>query len=208
MEFWDKHKQASIVVICLVIVFGIIYYFGNKSMSNGEALANVAIKHSTENFTGAIIVTNHGPIEIKFLSDKAPNTVKNFINLAQKGFYDNTKFHRVIKDFMIQGGDPLSKDDSLQSRWGTGDPGYKFADEINDVPLMQGVMAMANSGPNTNGSQFFIITAPATPWLQGKHTAFAKVVNGMDVALGISTVKTGEGDVPVDPVIVEKINLK
>ena len=207
MDFWEKHKQVNIVIIGLVIVFGIIYYLGNKSMTNGEALANVSTKTSTESFTGAIIATNHGSIEIQFLPDKAPNTVKNFIKLAQSNFYDDTKFHRVIKDFMIQGGDPNSKGDN-KNTYGQGDPGYKFNDEISDVPLIQGVVAMANSGPNTNGSQFFIITASATPWLQGGYTAFAKVVSGMDVAFEISTVKTGQNDVPVNPVIVQKINLK
>lgn len=208
MEFWDKHRQVTITIIGLVIVFGIIYYFGNKSMSNGEALANLAAKSTTEDFTGASIVTNKGTIDIELLSEKAPNTVLNFIKLAQGNFYENTKFHRVIKDFMIQGGDPLSKDDSLKSRWGTGGPGYKFNDEINNIPMIQGTVAMANSGPNTNGSQFFIITAPATPWLEGGYTAFGKVVNGMDIALDISTVKTGANDVPVEPIIIQKIILK
>lgn len=208
MEFWDRHKQVIVVIIGLLVVFGIIYYFGNKSVTNGAALANASIKNSTENFSGAVIVTNYGSIGIEFMPDKAPRTVKNFIDLAEKNFYDNTKFHRVIKDFMIQGGDPLSKDDSLQSRWGTGGPGYKFNDEINDTPMVQGVVAMANAGPNTNGSQFFIITALRTPWLEGGYTAFAKVTSGMDVALQISNVKTGANDIPIDPVVVEKINLK
>ncbi len=207
MDFWEKHKQVNIVIAGLVVVFGIIYYFGNKSIINGQAMANAAIKTSTENFTGAVIVTNRGSIEIQFLPDKAPNTVKNFIKLAQNNFYDNTKFHRVIKDFMIQGGDPNSKGED-KTVYGRGDAGYKFNDEISDVPLIQGVVAMANSGPNTNGSQFFIITASATPWLQGGYTAFAKVVSGMDVAFEISTVKTGQNDVPVNPVIVQKITLK
>src|SRR3989344_5935972 len=191
MGFWDKHKQVTIVIVGLVIVFGIIYYFGNKSMSNGEVLASVATKSSTESFDGADIVTNHGTISIAFLPDKAPNTVANFIKLAQSNFYDNTKFHRVIKDFMIQGGDPNSKGDD-KFAYGKGGPGYKFNDEINDIKMIQGVVAMANSGPNTNGSQFFIITAPATPWLQGGYTAFANVTDGMDVALEISTNPTGE----------------
>jgi len=208
MGFWDKHKQVIIVIIGLVIVFGVIYYFGNKSMSNGEVLASVATKSSTESFDGAEIITNHGSIAIEFFADKAPNTVANFIRLVQSNFYDNTKFHRVIKDFMIQGGDPLSKDDSLKPRWGTGGPGYKFNDEINDTKMVQGTVAMANSGPNTNGSQFFIITAPSTPWLEGGYTSFAKVVDGMEVAMEISTIRTGANDVPNDPVIIEKVNLK
>lgn len=207
MNFWDKHKQVSLIIIGLIIVFCIIYYFGNKSITNGEAMVNASIKNSNENFSGAIISTNHGDIEIEFMPDKAPNTINNFINLTQKNFFDGTKFHRVIKDFMIQGGDPNSKSDD-KATYGHGGPGYKFNDEINDTPMVQGIVAMANSGPNTNGSQFFIITAPSTPWLQGGYTAFAKVVSGMDVALEISNVSTGQNDIPNDPVIIKKVNLK
>ncbi|HEY9584127.1 MAG TPA: peptidylprolyl isomerase [Candidatus Paceibacterota bacterium] len=207
MTFWERHRQVILVVIGLVIVAGIIYYFGNKSMIKSEALANASIRTSVESFIGASIVTNYGNIEMEFFPEKAPNTVKNFIKLAQSGFYNGTKFHRVIKDFMIQGGDPNSKGDD-KTLYGRGGPGYKFADEMNDVPLVQGIVAMANSGPNTNGSQFFIITAASTPWLQGKHTAFAKVVAGMDEVLQISMLEKDQNDVPLEPVIVEKINLK
>ena len=120
----------------------------------------------------------------------APKTTENFVKLAKEGFYDGTKFHRVIKGFMIQGGDPQTKDDALMARWGTGGPGYKFEDEIhgqnrNDV----GTIAMANSGPNTNGSQFFINTAPNN-FLDAKHTVFGKVIQGMDVVNAIQDVET------------------
>src|SRR3989344_2873086 len=111
MTFWERHRQVILVVIGLVIVAGIIYYFGNKSMIKSEALANASIRTSVESFIGASIVTNYGNIEMEFFPEKAPNTVKNFIKLAQSGFYNGTKFHRVIKDFMIQGGDPNSKGD-------------------------------------------------------------------------------------------------
>ncbi|HEY4495774.1 MAG TPA: peptidylprolyl isomerase [Candidatus Paceibacterota bacterium] len=156
----------------------------------------------------AIIKTSMGDIKIKLLEEKAPATVTNFIKLAKSGFYDNTKFHRVISDFMIQGGDPLSKDDTMKEQWGTGGPGYKFDDEISDEPLVKGIVAMANSGPSTNGSQFFIITTSATPWLQGKHTAFGRVIFGMDIVDKISTVSTDARDIPIQPITVEKIILK
>ena len=155
--------------------------------------------------TEALIKTSLGDIRIKLLEDKAPKTVENFIKLAKDNFYDNTKFHRIIPDFMIQGGDPLTKNDAVKERWGTGGPGYKFADEPNNVKMVRGVVAMANSGPDTNGSQFFIITATETPWLQGKHTAFGEVVSGMDVIDKISQVAKDANDVPLQPVVIKEI---
>ena len=156
----------------------------------------------------ATIHTNRGDFTIEFLPDQAPNTVANFIKLAQSGFYDGTKFHRVIKNFMNQGGDPQSKDDSKQALWGTGGPGYQFADEIsarnsNDV----GTIAMANSGPNTQGSQFFINTAP-NHFLDSKHTVFGKVTAGLDVAMAINGVATDSSDRPVQSVVITNITLK
>ena len=150
--------------------------------------------------------TNKGDIEIKF-GTKTPATVENFIKLAKSGFYDGVKFHRVIKGFMIQGGDPLTKDDTAVSRWGTGGPGYTFADEIgpdnkNDI----GTIAMANAGPNTNGSQFFI-NAAANNFLDTKHTVFGKVTKGMDVVTAIDNVPTGAGDRPLSPVVIVSITL-
>lgn len=158
--------------------------------------------------TGAVFSTSQGEIEVIFFPDKAPKTVANFIELTQKGFYDGTKFHRVIKDFMIQGGDPFSKNDALRGQWGTGGPGYQFDDEINSEKLVRGVLAMANAGPNTNGSQFFIVTAVATPWLDGRHTVFGRVVNGIEAVDAISAVPTGEREIPQAPVVVKKIILK
>jgi cyclophilin family peptidyl-prolyl cis-trans isomerase len=136
----------------------------------------------------AVMETSAGEIRIALWPDKAPQTVGNFVGLARQGFYDNLVFHRVIHDFMIQGGCPKGS--------GTGGPGYDFADEINDRKLVKGVLAMANAGPNTNGSQFFIITAPATPWLDGAHTGFGEVVAGEDVVEAIGTTPTGPGDRP------------
>ena len=164
-----------------------------------------------KNITQAVIKTNLGNFTLKFYSDDAPKTVENFIKLAASGFYNGTKFHRVIKGFMIQGGDPFSKDNSLKNQWGTGGPGYEFKDEINNHKLVKGSLAMANSGPNTNGSQFFMVTADATPWLDGKHTNFGEVIEGMDVIDKIQNVKTegpGAIDRPVEDVIIEGIDLK
>lgn len=155
----------------------------------------------------ATLHTNKGDINIEFLADDAPNTAINFTKLATKGFYDGTKFHRVIQDFMIQGGDPLTRDDMQVRRWGTGGPGYTFPDEIhknnrNDI----GTIAMANAGPNTNGSQFFINTANNNS-LDTKHTVFGRVTKGMDVVSQIESVAVGESDRPVDPVIVERVTV-
>ena len=155
----------------------------------------------------ATITTSKGVIEIELLKDKAPNTVDNFISLAQSGFYSGTKFHRVIKDFMIQGGDPLTKDDAQKATWGTGGPGYAFPDEINDVKLVRGILAMSNAGINTNGSQFFIITTESTPWLDGHHTAFGRVSTGMEVVNAIENTPT-TGDVPNEPIIVQSVTIK
>ncbi|MEA2389908.1 MAG: peptidyl-prolyl cis-trans isomerase [Solirubrobacteraceae bacterium] len=143
--------------------------------------------------------TTLGTIEIELFDDDAPKTVENFRKLAADGFYDGVIFHRVIPDFMIQGGDPDGT--------GRGGPGYTFEDEINDHKIVRGTFAMANAGPNTNGSQFFLVTAQATPWLDGKHTAFGQVTDGMDVVDAIEKVETGAGDRPVDPPKIERVEL-
>ena len=147
----------------------------------------------------ATLHTNHGAIELELFPADAPKTVQNFEDLARKGFYDGVIFHRVIPDFMIQGGDPQGT--------GTGGPGYTFEDEINDHKVVRGALAMANAGPNTNGSQFFIVTAEACPWLDGKHTVFGRVTGGMDVADAISQVETGPGDKPREDVVIERVDL-
>jgi cyclophilin family peptidyl-prolyl cis-trans isomerase len=146
--------------------------------------------------------TNRGDIEIEH---DAPNTVANFVKLAKAGFYDGTKFHRVIKDFMIQGGDPQTKDDSLQSRWGTGGPGYTFEDEIHmENKNVTGTISMANAGPDTNGSQFFINTADNS-FLDDKHTVFGKVVRGMEVVREIEGTDTTMEDRPLTPMVINSI---
>ena len=151
--------------------------------------------------------TSKGDIVLEMLDAEAPNTVANFAKLARDGFYDSTKFHRVIKDFMIQGGDPQTKDDSLMARWGTGGPGYKFADEIHaGNHNAVGTIAMANAGPNTNGSQFFINVKDNT-FLDTKHTVFGTVVSGMDIVQAIENVPTNEMDRPLEAVTIRSITV-
>jgi peptidyl-prolyl cis-trans isomerase B (cyclophilin B) len=147
----------------------------------------------------AVIKTNHGPIEIELFRDDAPKTVNNFVKLANDGFYDSVIFHRVIPDFMIQGGDPTGT--------GSGGPGYTFEDEFNDRKVARGALAMANAGPNTNGSQFFIVTTDAAPWLDGKHTVFGKVTEGMEIVDQISEVPRDARDRPHDDVVIEGVSV-
>jgi peptidyl-prolyl cis-trans isomerase B (cyclophilin B) len=147
----------------------------------------------------ATLHTNAGPVTVTFFDDDAPKTVENFRKLAGDGFYDGLIFHRVIKDFMIQGGDPEGT--------GTGGPGYTFEDEINDHKVVRGALAMANAGPNTNGSQFFIVTTEAAPWLDGKHTVFGEVTDGMDAVDAIEATETGPGDRPTEQQVIERVEL-
>jgi len=160
-----------------------------------------------QKYKEAIVKTNYGDITVEFYGDDSPITVNNFMNLASDGFYKNTRFHRVIEDFMIQGGDPNSKGKDVSS-YGTGGPGYKFDDEFNNHKLVRGSLAMANSGPNTNGSQFFIVTKEATPWLDGVHTNFGRVISGMKVADKIESLETNESGLPAKDVIIKSIELK
>jgi len=149
--------------------------------------------------TTATLHTNHGAIAIELYPDEAPKTVENFTKLAGDGFYDGVIFHRIIPDFMIQGGDPTGT--------GRGGPGYTFEDEFNDHKVERGALAMANAGPNTNGSQFFIVTADACPWLDGKHTVFGRVASGMDVVDDIAGVDTDAADRPRQDVVIERVEL-
>ncbi len=151
--------------------------------------------------------TSKGDITLEMLDNEAPNTVANFVKLAKEGYYDGTKFHRVIRDFMVQGGDPQTKDDSLMSRWGTGGPGYTFADEIHpDNHNTVGTIAMANAGPDTNGSQFFI-NVHDNNFLDTKHTVFGKVTAGMEVVEAIESVDTNEMDRPLEAIVIEKVTV-
>ena len=165
------------------------------------------INNDETKFMKATLKTSMGDIVIE-LDSRTPNTVANFTKLASEGFYDGTKFHRVIEGFMSQGGDPLSKDDSKEMMWGTGGPGYKFADEILPTNSnVAGTISMANAGPNTNGSQFFI-NAIDNHGLDTKHTVFGKVIAGMDVAEAINKTPTDERDRPLTPVVLESITLE
>jgi len=149
--------------------------------------------------SSATLHTSEGAIEVELYPDDAPKTVENFVKLARDGFYDGVIFHRVIPDFMIQGGDPTGT--------GTGGPGYEFEDEFNDHPVARGALAMANAGPNTNGSQFFIVTTEAAPWLNGKHTVFGKVTSGMDIVDRISEADRDGNDKPRTPIAIDRIDV-
>jgi cyclophilin family peptidyl-prolyl cis-trans isomerase len=221
------NKYVSIIVVLVLVVFGIWFSSRNpvseinkgdtvvEKINSPEVILDTKPEVTPENNTNdtkkimqAVLNTNKGAITIEFFDAQAPNTVANFVKLAQEGFYDGIKFHRVIAGFMIQGGDPLTKDDSKMAMWGTGGPGYQFADELgptnkNDV----GTISMANAGPNTNGSQFFINVA-ANNFLDGKHTVFGKVVAGMDVVTVIENVKVGANDRPIEAVVINSITLR
>jgi peptidyl-prolyl cis-trans isomerase B (cyclophilin B) len=153
-----------------------------------EAMSSTAVMH-----------TNHGDITLELFDEDAPKTVDNFRKLAGDNFYNGVIFHRVIKDFMIQGGDPTGT--------GRGGPGYTFEDEINDNKIVRGALAMANAGPNTNGSQFFIVTTQEAPWLDGKHTVFGRVVEGMEVVDKIEGGETDQNDKPREEARIESVTL-
>ena len=185
--------KKSLLIIGIAAVFlGGMYWWQQAIFSS----------HSS-----AVLKTNFGDIAVEFFDRKAPKTVANFLKLTKEGFYSNTKFHRVIPNFMIQGGDPLSKDADWSDD-GTGGPGYVFEDEINRYQLVRGTVAMANAGPNTNGSQFFIVTAESTPWLDGKHTVFGKVVSGMDVVTKIENLPRNQNDHPLQDAVITGIEIK
>ena len=193
-------NPSAVLYVLIIVIITLLIGYASSGGTNQKNMTTIKTQTVT-------IETNLGNIDLELYSDKAPKTVANFVKLASSNFYDGTKFHRVIKGFMIQGGDPYTKGEDT-SVYGTGGPGYKFDDEINDLPMVAGMLAMANSGPNTNGSQFFIITASSTPWLVGHHTVFGKVVSGMDVVTKIENSRTGANDLPVTPVVVTKMTIK
>lgn len=207
-------NNILIWIFWILVLVLIVWYFGfrkapvaNKTGVDVKNTTSQKENQAVQNNNNMPIVTlktSQGDIKVELFKNDAPKTVENFIKLSKEGFYNKTRFHRVIKDFMIQGGDPNSKDNDW-SNDGMGDPGYKFADEFNGNKLVRGVLAMANSGPNTNGSQFFIVTAQSTPWLDGKHTAFGKVIEGMDVVDKIEALKTYENDNPHGAATVENV---
>ncbi len=199
-------------LLLLSLIIPVIFMAGctnsnNTNNSNNKITNEKMIQQQDVKNSMVTINTNMGAIGLELYAKDAPNTVANFIKLAKSGFYDGVKFHRVIEGFMIQGGDPLTKDNSKKSSWGTGGPGYKFNDEINSHLLLKGALAMANSGANTNGSQFFIVTADSTPWLDGKHTVFGNVTSGMDVVMNIEKVKTDSNDRPLSDVTINSIKI-
>jgi peptidyl-prolyl cis-trans isomerase-like 1 len=196
-------KKIILPLFLVMLAFSILFAYGklNNVNSNTSDKGTYFMGDST---TVAIIKTNMGTIEIELFADQTPKTVENFVGLADKGYYNGVIFHRVIKDFMLQAGDPTGTGRGGASFWGG-----KFEDEFvsdlkHDTP---GILSMANAGPNTNGSQFFI-TLVATPWLDGKHTVFGKVINGMDVVNAIGEVKTAAGDKPVNEVVMEEVTIE
>lgn len=216
-----KTRNIILIIVAAIIVAFVLYIGYKQSLptvtsESTPAIANTQTpttnSNNTKPMTTATLTTNKGVITLELYGDQAPKTVENFKKLVSEGFYNGTRFHRVIKGFMIQGGDPLSKDTSAQSRWGTGGPGYQFADEINassdlyKIGYKRGVLAMANSGPNTNGSQFFIMhTDYALPPL---YTIFGNVTSGLDVIDTIANTPTGAGDRPISDVVIEKVEIK
>lgn len=220
-------KPSSIILIVFAIALvGFIMWFSvaqntaptqqqtppTSEQTTVTPRAPTTKSNTSKPMTTATITTSKGVITLELFGADAPKTVENFKKLASEGFYNGTRFHRVIKGFMIQGGDPLSKDTSAQSRWGTGGPGYKFDDEINTSSELyktgykRGVLAMANSGPNTNGSQFFIMHQDyALPPL---YAIFGKVTSGQDVVDAIAETPTAPGDRPLTDVVIEKVEIK
>ena len=188
----SRKKKGIIILACFILLASA--YFGWKFFYPEEAKV-------------AVLETNYGTIKFRLFEELAPKTIENFETLASQGFYDGVKFHRVIKDFIIQTGDPNSKDNDWSDD-GFGGPGYYFEDEINSKLLVRGAVAMANSGEDTNGSQFFIVTAENTSWLDGKHTVFGEVVEGMDVVDAIESVETDGNDHPVTDVIMNKVHVE
>jgi len=175
--------------------------------NSNELLAPGSQPDLLSKYSTAVLQTNLGDIEIEFYGQDSPDTVNNFLYLAEQGFYDGTSWHRVIKNFMIQGGDPLSKDDD-RTNDGTGGPNYRFRDEFNDHRLVRGSLAMANSGADTNGSQFFIVTTESTPWLDGRHTNFGQVTNGFDIIDQIEASQVDANDHPLTDIVIQKIILQ
>ncbi len=176
-----------------------------SGLAETEAAAVPAIDDNYKKVMNATIKTSLGDIKVQLFGDKVPAAAGNFAKLAETGFYNGVKFHRVIKDFMIQGGDPLSKDDTKKSLWGTGGPGYQFADEKFDGDYTRGTLAMANSGPNTNGSQFFIMHKD-TP-LPKAYVIFGKVTEGLDIVDKIANLPTDARDCPLNPPVIESVTV-
>ncbi len=203
-------KKLSLPVILGIVAFiaflSVLTYFVTRSNHVKKNISVATAIDYNKAFTGAILETSVGNIEIRFLSEKAPIAIYNFIRLSEKRFYDKVKFHYVLKDFLIQSGDPLSKGND-KTLYGTGTPGYTLPDELSDVPMVKGVLAMATIGRETSGSQFFIVTAPSLPGLTGKFTVFAEVISGFDVLEQINSVPTDD-KIPRYPIEIVGINIQ
>lgn len=224
----DTKTTFTIIIVLIVILGGLAYFLRGSAQSqtvssDSYATSTKTINQQTQStkpnpmepvststpqsVISATITTNYGTIEFAFATN-TPMTVENFKKLAASGFYTGVRFHRVIKDFMIQGGDPLSKDVANKSSWGTGGPGYRFNDELSgNEQYTLGTVAMANAGPNTNGSQFFIVTANPGVGLPPSYTVFGHVTKGIETALKIQSQPTDAADRPVQDVIIEKVEL-
>jgi len=213
-------KQYIYFFIGFALVgFGISQFINNQSELKDETKLEASISDIKDNNTtkdnnmtdgtNPIIKmkTTKGDITIELFRDKSPKTVGYIMDFVKEKYYDGILFHRVIKGFMIQGGDPLTKDPSKKALFGTGGPDFEFDDEFNDEKLVKGSIAMANSGKNTNGSQFFIVTAESTPWLDGAHTNFGKVIEGLEVAEKIESVEVDSNDLPLEDVKINTIEI-
>lgn len=185
---------------------GVLEEIKSQKEGSDKPLPPIKQEDLISQYKGATIQTSEGDIKVKFYATASPVTVNNFMNLAKSGFYNDTKFHRVMKDFMIQGGDPNTRNEDWSTH-GYGGPGYAFVDEFNDNKLVVGSLAMANSGPNTNGSQFFIVTATATPWLDGVHTNFGEVVSGMEIVRKIEASEVNGASHPIKDIIIKNVKL-
>ena len=198
----DVHKTITLVVLMAAVTSAFVIVLMPIVADIDQLASGTALP--LKRYRGAIIKTNFGEIEIAF-NQKTPKAVNNFIKLSASRFYDQTRFHRVVKNLLIQGGDPLTADRSLVGDWGHGGPGYFFPDEIYpDDQMVQGTVAMANNGSDTNGSQFFILTNSAA-WLNGHHTIFARVTRGIETVLRIAEIPTSITDIPVQEVVLTQV---
>lgn len=203
--------SGLILAVAVIVILGWTLLGQDQTLTNQTNQPNM---NATSTSQSLVLQTNLGAIEVELLTAEAPKTVENFLKLARSGFYNGTMFHRVIKGFMIQGGDPSTRTEP--TNWaihGRGGPDYQFADEFNEVPLTRGILAMANAGPNTNGSQFFIVTAPKVDWLNtrepgvGWHTPFGRVTKGLDIVTKIENTKTNENDHPLENIVIESVDI-
>ena len=198
-------NKQTIIILLAVIALGAIAFMIANNQKDQEEIKKTENDNNQETNMNATIKTSLGEIKIELYSDRVPQTAGNFAKLAEEKFYDGIKFHRIISGFMIQGGDPLTKDDSQKNLWGTGGPGYKFNDEPFEGDYSRGTIAMANSGPNTNGSQFFIMHQdyPLPP----QYVIFGKVLEGMEVVDAIAALETDAGDRPLNPPVIESVTV-